>query len=109
MALTGPLEESLHTLCLGPDCPRRAAGQTHRGLDVSAHMLMNGQLSDPHQLSRPWIGDAISQMHSMKGNGLFQCNPGDPQTMLSTPRPLPSFSTGAPLHPAGSLSNGADF
>ena len=44
----------------------------------------------------------LSQMHSKKGNYLSQCNAGDPQTMLSTPSPLPSFSTGALLHPPDS-------
>ena len=33
------------------------------------------------------------QIHSKKGNCLSQCNPGDPQTTLSTSRLLPFFST----------------
>lgn len=39
----------------------------------------------------------VSQMHSKKENYLSWCNPGDPQTTFSTPRPLPSFPTGIPL------------
>lgn len=39
----------------------------------------------------------VSQMHSKKENYLSWCNPSDPQTTFSTPRPLPSFPTGIPL------------
>lgn len=36
-----------------------------------------------------------SQMHSRQGNCVSLCNPVDPQTALSAPRSLPSFTTEA--------------
>lgn len=44
----------------------------------------------------------VSQMHSKKGNCFSPSNPGDLQTMLSTPRLLPFFPTGPLLCPPGS-------
>lgn len=40
----------------------------------------------------------LSQMHSKKGNCLFQCIPGDPPLSPSVPGYLPSFFTGALPH-----------
>lgn len=56
-------------------------------------------LNGAHHLYFPHRG--TSQMHSKKGNCFSWCNPEDPQTTWSTPKPLLFFPTGAPLSPPG--------
>ncbi len=61
---------------------------------VPAAMLMNGVVQGhPPVLLSPVTQCHLSQVHSKKGNCLFQCNAGDAKTMLSTPGSLASFST----------------
>ena len=77
---------------------------------ASASVLMNRAAQGcPPALLSPDRPCHLSQMHSKKGNCLSPWDSGDPQTMLSAPWPLPSFSIGATKPTRLDSGNGMDF
>lgn len=116
-----PLGEGLAILWLVPVCLSKAVAGMHRDL-VFTVKHSKKQVSRFTALSRclysyanEWGSSvapatsfvsrtSITSPRSTRGRttGLSKNDPGDPQTTLSAPGPLPSFSTGAALCPPGS-------